>query len=190
MSLNPGTEFVKVNPDYDLPFYFERVHSPKFLDLPANCMIIKLNWALNLPSSQNLSEKVTVGYEKYLVDKKIVLPNGTILGSRKSIRAQLPAGITPVSNTEISLKLKETLLQLNFHSAEKEDTERIELFKLTPYYSMPPGVEIINGVIILPKPLWLELPNWTALISISDNVERYFYLLFEFSLHNFCCLLF
>jgi hypothetical protein len=122
MSLNPGTEFVKIQSGYDLPYYLQPVHPPNFISLPAGFMVIKLPIYLNLLSSQRLAEKVTTGLESLVetYDSNMNLPPGMIYASRESHAQQWPPGMTSVSKSQISNHIQQVLLKINSWTAQKK----------------------------------------------------------------------
>ena len=43
----------------------------------------------------------------------------------------------------------------------------VEVVKLQPHFQLPPGIELIPGVIVVEKPLWLHTSNWVELVKFD-----------------------
>jgi len=46
---------------------------------------------------------------------------------------------------------------------------RVEVVKLQPHFSLPPGIELIAGVSVMPKPLWLHTSSWVELVYLDPK---------------------
>jgi hypothetical protein len=122
MSLNPGTELVKVQSGYDLPYYLQPVHPPNFMPLPPGYMVIRLPVYLNLFSAQRLAGKVTVGLESLVesYDSNMHLPPGMVYAARDSHNNQWPPGMVPVSKSQVSHHIQQVLGKINAWSQPKK----------------------------------------------------------------------
>jgi len=49
---------------------------------------------------------------------------------------------------------------------------RVEVVKLQPHFSLPPGIELIAGVSVMPKPLWLHTSSWVELVYLDPKRYR------------------
>ena len=43
----------------------------------------------------------------------------------------------------------------------------VEVVKLHPHFQLPPGIELIPGVTVVEKPLWLHTSNWVELVKFD-----------------------
>lgn len=185
--LPPGTELVKRPPAGQfLPFGFEELSfqkaNPYARALPAASMLVSLPRNLYLPTTLEIAEKVGLGIESMIGHSSVTLPPGVIFASRSSKKDQWPAGMTPLPKSALHPKILQ-LIDKYQNPAESRSTKskkgsmlkgsiNIEVVKLTPYYSFPPGTELLNGVTVLPKPFWLNTPSFVELVKVSKRYRN------------------
>ena len=122
MCLKPGTELVKLQSGFDLPYYLQPVHPPNLTVLPQGYIVIKLPVHSKFISAQRLAGKITVGLESLVdnFDSNMNLPIGMIYASRESHSHQWPPEMTLASKSELSTHVQEVLVKINSWATEKK----------------------------------------------------------------------
>jgi hypothetical protein len=44
---------------------------------------------------------------------------------------------------------------------------KVEVVKLQALYTLPPGIDLIPGATVMPRPLWLHTGSWIELIKLD-----------------------
>ncbi len=122
MCLKPGTELVKLQSGFDLPYYLQPVHPPSLTVLPQGYIVIKLPIHNKFISAQRLAGKITVGLESLVdtYDSNMNLPAGMIYASRESHSNQWPPEMTLAAKSELSTHVQEVLVKINSWATEKK----------------------------------------------------------------------
>ena len=165
--------------------------------IPDYGMLVQLPRSVHYATAQNLAEQVTVGLESLLEGKLVTLPLGMVLASRKSRQSQWPAEMTTVPKSALSVNLTRVIDKVNSEnsvtvlrdgsknvsfasdaarSPTKKETgnshsPHIEVVKLKAHYALPPGCEIVPGVVVQRKPFWLHAPSGVELVTKYTDSE-------------------
>lgn len=178
--LPPGLELVKLKPGTDVPAGYVRAQIPAAdpicKKIPIGCMIVHLPYIVALPSLQQLTEKIEIVSPALLTadDRSrtpIELPVGIILISREDRENVIPDELQLQSKPSIPDGLKSLLAKYNINARYNSGAKLIEAVKLQPEYSLPPGTELVQGLYVLPRPHWLQLPSGAELVSVLHSNE-------------------
>ena len=164
--------------------------------LPSFCMLIKLPRTVNYASCLTLAEQVTIGMEGGMRDVMSRLPLGMCLASRVSRNLPFPPGMSYVPPSSLDPKLTAALNEVNskppqstdlavaqdsadasIHNNNSSDSQKVqvkrnlclEVVKLAPQYSFPAGTELIPGVFVQRRPVWLQTPPGVELVTRYAN---------------------
>jgi hypothetical protein len=178
--LPPGLELVKLKPGTDLPAGYVRAQIPAAdpinKKIPVGCIIVHLPYIVAVPSLQQLTENIEIVSPSMLTAdeknaKQIELPVGLILISREDRENILPGELKIAPKSSLPDKLKNSLAKYNVNARYNSGAKLIEAVQLQPRYSLPPGTEIFQGVFILPRPHWMQLPNGAESVSVWNVNE-------------------
>jgi hypothetical protein len=170
--------------------------------LPDYGMLVELPRAIHYATAQNLAEHITVGLEGILDGKIVTMPLGMVLASRKNRQCQWPAEMTPAPKSALNVSLVKVINRLNSENnqvvaeggstvqtfadraqpgnkksskepAQTKPAVHIEVVKLRPHFSLPPGCEIVPGLVVQRKPFWLHVPSGVELVTkYADSSGR------------------
>lgn len=193
LMLMPGVELVKnLDLSYQLPNGFTqiKVMPNELMLLPEGSMVVALPDVIHLQSMQQITEQIhvlsmdevrlaspdtVVTAREDSTFQELQVPPGLAFIRRDRMSSLLPPDmqLLPISDVPHTLRqfVEKKILYskgIGGNSSIGDTHTSVELVKLHASYQLPPFCELFPGVIVLPKPHWLQAYNgWYELIDVS-----------------------